>query len=72
MFFIHMSYKKIRTISIFLLLGIAALFVPVTTLQNSIAMAQEYYNEEYEENEYYNQQYNPYKNDNNKNTPIVK
>src|ERR671911_1374749 len=66
-----MSYKKIRTFSIFLLLGIATLFVPVTALQNSIAMAQEYYNEEYEENEYYNQQYDPYKNDNNKNAPIV-
>jgi hypothetical protein len=39
-----MSYKKIRTFSIFLLLGIATLFVPVTALQNSIAMAQEYYN----------------------------
>ena len=66
-----MSYKKIRTFSIFLLLGIAALFVPVTALQNSIAMAQEYYNEEYEENGYYNQEYDPYKNDNNKNAPIV-
>src|ERR671913_2376198 len=66
-----MSYKKIRTISIILLLGIAALFVPVTALQNSIAMAQEYYNEEYEENGYYNQEYDPYKNDNNKNAPIV-
>jgi hypothetical protein len=66
-----MSYKKIRTFSIFLLLGIATLFVPVTALQNSIAMAQEYYNEEYEENGYYNQEYDPYKNDNNKNAPIV-
>src|SRR5688500_913623 len=66
-----MSYKKIRTFSIFLLLGIATLFVPVTALQTSIANAQEYYNEEYEENEYYNQQYDPYKNDNNKNAPIV-
>jgi hypothetical protein len=45
-----MSHKKIRTFSIFLLLGIATLFVPVTVLQNSIANAQEYYNEEYEEN----------------------
>ena len=43
-----MSYKKIRTFSIFLLLGIATLFVPVTALQNSIAMAQQYY-PEYEE-----------------------
>ena len=34
-------------------------------------MAQEYYNEEYEENGYYNQEYDPYKNDNNKNAPIV-
>ena len=66
-----MSYKKIRIFSIFLLLGIAALFVPVTALQNSIANAQEYYNEEYEENGYYNQEYDPYKNDNNKNAPIV-
>jgi len=66
-----MSDKKIRTFSIFLLLGIATLFVPVTALQNSIANAQEYYNEEYEENEYYNQEYDPYKNDNNKNAPIV-
>ena len=66
-----MSYKKIRTFSIFLLLGIATLFVPVTALQNSIANAQEYYNEEYEENGYYNQEYDPYKNDNNKNAPIV-
>src|SRR5918995_2435534 len=66
-----MSYKKIRTFSIFLLLGIATLFVPVTALQNSIANAQEYYNEEYEENEYYNQEYDPYQNDNNKNAPIV-
>src|ERR671921_1024159 len=66
-----MSDKKIRTFSIFLLLGIATLFVPVTALQNSIANAQEYYNEEYEENGYYNQEYDPYKNDNNKNAPIV-
>ena len=66
-----MSYKKIRTISIFLLLGIATLFVPVTALQNSNANAQEYYNEEYEENGYYNEEYDPYKNDNNKNAPIV-
>jgi hypothetical protein len=67
-----MSYKKIRTFSIFLLLGIATLFVPVIALQNSIANAQEYYNEEYEENGYYNQEYDPYENDNkNKNAPIV-
>lgn len=67
-----MSYKKIRTFSIFLLLGIAALFVPVKALQNSIAIAQGYYNEEYEENGYYNQEYDPYKNDNNnKNAPII-
>ena len=64
-----MSYKKIRTFSIFLLLGIAALFLPATALQNSIVMAQEYY-PEYEENEYYNQQYDPYQNDE-KNAPIV-
>ena len=66
-----MSHKKIRTFSIFLLLGIATLFVPVTALQNSIAMAQEYYNEEYEENEYYNQEYDPYENNNDNNAPIV-
>ena len=66
-----MSDKKIRIFSTFLLLGIATLFVPVTALQNSIANAQEYYNEEYEENGYYNQEYDPYKNDNNKNAPIV-
>jgi hypothetical protein len=65
-----MTYKKIRIFSLFLLLGIAALFVPVTALQNSIAMAQEYYNQD-EENGYYNQEYDPYKNNNNKNAPIV-
>ena len=64
-----MSYKKIRIFSIFLLLGIAGMFVPVTALQNSIAMAQEYY-PEYEENEYYNQEYDPYENYD-KNAPIV-
>jgi len=64
-----MSSKKIRTFSIFLLLGIAALFVPVTALQNSIAMAQEYY-PKYEEKEYYNQENAPYQSDK-KNTPIV-
>jgi hypothetical protein len=64
-----MCYKKIRIYSLFLLLGIATLFVPVTTIQNSIANAQEYY-PEYEENEYYNQQYDPYQNDE-KNAPIV-
>jgi len=58
-----MAFKKIKTFSIFLLLGIAALFLPATALQNSITMAQEYY-PEYEENEYYNQEYDPYKNDN--------
>jgi hypothetical protein len=69
-----MSYKKIRTFSIFLLLGIAAIFFPATALQNSIAMAQEFY-PEYEENQYYNQEYDPYENNNNndnyKNGPIV-
>ena len=64
-----MSFKKIRTFSIFLLLGIAALFLPATALQNSIAMTQENY-PEYEENQYYNQEYDPYKDDN-KNAPIV-
>ena len=54
-----------------MLRGIATLFVPVTALQNSIANAQEYYNEKYEENGYYNQEYDPYKVDNNKNAPIV-
>ena len=57
-----MYSKKIRTFSIFLLLGIAALFVPATTLQNSIAMAQEYY-PKYEEKAYYNQENAPYQSD---------
>ena len=52
-----MSYEKIRIYSVFLLLGIAALFVPVTALQNSIANAQQYY-PEYEEKEYYYNQKN--------------
>ena len=65
-----MSYKKIRTFSMFLLLGIAALFLPATALQNSIVMAQEYYPEYDEENQYYNQEYDPYQNDE-KNAPIV-
>jgi hypothetical protein len=53
-----------------LFIGVATLFVPVTALQNSIAMAQEYY-PEYEENEYYyNQEYDHYQNGN-KNAPIV-
>ena len=64
-----MSYEKIRIYSVFLLLGIAALFVPVTALQNSIANAQQYY-PEYEEKEYYNQEYYPYQDDE-KNAPIV-
>ena len=57
-----MPDQKIRIFSTFLLLGIAALFVPVTALQNSIAMAQEFY-PKYEENKYYNQEYDPYKDD---------
>ncbi|MGH9980194.1 MAG: hypothetical protein ACRD6U_01425 [Nitrososphaeraceae archaeon] len=69
-----MSDKKIRIFSTFLLLGIAAIFFPATALQNSIAMAQEFY-PEYEENQYYSNQegYDPYKNnnDNYKNGPIV-
>jgi hypothetical protein len=73
-----MSDKKIRIFSTFLLLGIAAIFFPATALQNSIAMAQEFY-PEYEENQYYSNQegYDPYKNnndnynDNYKNAPIV-
>ena len=40
-----MSYKKIRTFSIFLLFGIAAIFFPATALQNSIARGQEFYPE---------------------------
>ena len=47
-----MSDKKIGIFSALLFIGVATLFVPVTALQNSIAMAQEYY-PEYEENEYY-------------------
>src|SRR5215208_2775268 len=72
-----MSDKKIRIFSTFLLLGIAAIFFPATALQNSIAMAQEFYPEYDQENEYYYDQegYDPYKNDNNndnyKNGPIV-
>ena len=69
-----MLYKKLEVFSAFLLLGIAALFLPSTALQNSIAMGQEFY-PEYEENQYYDQEYDPYKNDNNndnyKNGPIV-
>jgi len=66
-----MSDKKVGIFSALLFFGVAALFLPATALQNSIAMAQEYYNEEYEENGYYNQEYDPYKNGNNKNAPIV-
>ena len=68
-----MSDKKIGIFSALLFFGVAALFVPVTALQNSIAMAQEYY-PEYEENEYYYDQegYDLYKNNfYNKNAPIV-
>ena len=49
-----------------LFFGVAALFLPATALQNSIAMAQEYYPE------YDQEGYDPYKNDNdNKDTSIV-
>ena len=65
-----MSDKKIGIFSALLFFGVAALFVPVTALQNSIAMAQEYY-PEYEENEYYEKGYDHYKNNDNKNAPIV-
>ena len=68
-----MSDKEIRIFSTFLLFGIAAIFLPATALQNSIATGQEFY-PEYEENEYYYDQegYDPYKNNNdNKNAPIV-
>ena len=54
----------------FLLLGIATLFLPATALQNSIVTAQEYYPEYDEENQYYNQEYYPYQDDE-KNAPIV-
>ena len=64
-----MSYEKIRIYSVFLLLGIAALFLPATALQNSIVMGQQYY-PEYEENEYFNQEYYSYQDDE-KNAPIV-
>ena len=47
--------KKLGVFSAFLLLGIAALFLPSTALQNSIAMGQEFY-PEYEENQYYDQE----------------
>ncbi len=36
-----MSDKKVGIFSALLFFGVAALFVPVTALQNSIAMAQE-------------------------------
>jgi hypothetical protein len=68
-----MSDKKIGIFSALLFIGVATLFVPVTALQNSIAMAQEYY-PEYEENEYYYDQegYDLYTNNNdNRNAPIV-
>ncbi|HEX7141596.1 MAG TPA: hypothetical protein VF222_03880 [Nitrososphaeraceae archaeon] len=66
-----MSDKKIGILSALLFIGVATLFVPVTALQNSIAMAQEYY-PEYEENEYYEKGYDQSKNDDNyKNAPIV-
>ena len=65
-----MSDKKIGIFSALLFIGVATLFVPVTTLQNSIAMAREYY-PEYEENEYYEKAYDHYKNNDNKNAPIV-
>ena len=42
---------KLGIFSALLFIGVATLFVPVTALQNSIAMAQEYH-PEYEENEY--------------------
>ena len=53
-----MSDKKIGIFSALLFIGVATLFVPVIALQNSIAMAQEYY-PEYEENEYYEKGYDP-------------
>ena len=66
-----MADKKIGIFSALLFFGVAALFVPVTALQNSIAMAQEYY-PEYEENEFYEKGFDQYKNnDNYKNAPIV-
>ena len=67
-----MLYKKLEVFSAFLLLGIAALFLPSTALQNSIAMGQEFY-PEYEENQYYDQKYDPYNDNNNNynNAPIV-
>ena len=43
-----MSDKKVGIFSALLFFGVAALFLPATALQNSIAMAQEYYNDEYE------------------------
>jgi hypothetical protein len=66
-----MSDKKIKFFSTLLLFGIAAIFFPATALQNSIAIAQEFYPEYEEENKYYDQEYDPYKNNNNKNAPIV-
>ncbi len=70
-----MSGKRVGIFSALLFFGVAALFLPATALQNSIAMAQEYY-PEYEENDYYyDQEYDQYKNNNDndkyKNGPIV-
>ena len=80
-----MTNKKVGVLSAFLFVGVAALFFPATALENSNAMAQEYYpdsdeyatgqdeyyNLGYEENGYYDQNYNdPYK-DNKKKDPIV-
>ena len=76
--FIVMSDKKVGIFSAFIFFGIAALFFPATTLENSIANAQEeeyslfyeegsdgYYNDDNDENYY------SYK-DNIKKDPIVK
>ena len=48
-----MSNKKVGIFSALLFFGVAALFLPATALQNSIAMAQEFYPEYDQENEYF-------------------
>ena len=62
-----MSEKRVGIFSALLFFGVAALFLPATALQNSIAMAQEFYPEYDQENEYYYGQegYDPSKNVNN-------
>jgi len=55
-----MSGKKVGIFSALLFFGVAALFLPATALQYSIAMAQEFYPEYDQEHEYYYDQENEY------------